>query len=86
MISTVKKIKKIYSLLKRISALESELKNIDEKLSKSMDNHLKQFEQKIQNMTFAYTCNLDDAKIDYLKRYLDARLDVLKELVYSQAP
>ncbi len=37
-----------------------------------------EFEKKLQDMSFAYTKNLDDAKSDYLKRYLEQRLDGMK--------
>lgn len=90
MIRWCKKIKQLFDLSSRIAIMESEIKELDNKIKKSVlaysqefELNIKktfkeketEFENKIQQMSFAYTANLDDAKADYLKKYLECRLD-----------
>lgn len=75
MIKFIRNIREIYRISLRLSSIDSEIKEIDNKISTSMARYSKEFENKIQQMTFAYTKNLDDTKSDYLKRYLEARMD-----------
>ena len=77
------KIKAIFSLTDRLLAIEHELNEIDARIEKSIEEHSKQFEKKIQEMTFSYTRNLDDTKSDYLKRYLEVRMDCVNEQIRS---
>lgn len=86
----IKKIKEIYNVSQRINVLETEIKEMDSRLKESISNYsaefhriikeieqssFKQFKKKVQDMTFAYTKDLDDTKSDYLKRYLEQRMD-----------
>lgn len=66
-----KKIKKM------ISKIEDFEKNIDSKLNLT----LQEFEKKLQQMTFAYTSNLPDTKSEYLKRYLEVRMDCVQNQI-----
>lgn len=75
MIRFIKKIKGILLLNERIFSLETQINELDELFKQSISDHSKQFEKKIQDMTFAYTKNLDDTKSDYLKRYLEQRMN-----------
>ena len=83
MIQWIKKIKDLLSLSKRIGIIESEIAEMECKLKGMSVHYGIEFEKKIQQMTFNYTKNLDDTKSDYLKRYLEIRLDCMqKELSY----
>ncbi len=83
MMGFITKIKEIYRVSKRIQVIESELNELDAKLEKAVNEYSKQFEKKIQEMTFAYTRNLDDTKSDYLKRYLENRMNCIQSEVSS---
>lgn len=48
------------------------------KIKDVFNRELKIFEEKIKQMSFNYTKNLDDVKSDYLKRYLETRVDCLQ--------
>ncbi len=71
----INKIKALWYISERIAFIEGELRELDARLDRSVIDKSNQFEKKIQEMTFAYTKNLDDTKSDYLKRYLEQRLD-----------
>lgn len=78
-----KKIKDVFALSARIENLSAEIKEFDKQMKHSMRLHTKEFEKKIQEMTFAYTKNLDDTKSDYLKRYLEVRLNCMQQELSS---
>lgn len=75
----IQKLKALFSLADRILFIEKEINEIDSRIKKSMEEHSKQFEKKIQKMSFAYTKNLDDTKSDYLKRYLEVRMNCVQQ-------
>ena len=77
----IQKIKDMWNLSQRLAVIETEIKEIDARIEHSINEYSKQFEKKIQDMTFAYTRNLDDTKSDYLKRYLEVRLNCMDENV-----
>lgn len=77
------KIKAIFSLTDRLLFLEREINEIEERIKKIMEEHSKVFEKKIQEMTFAYTRNLDGTKFDYLKRYLEIRVNCMQQELNS---
>jgi hypothetical protein len=79
MIKWIRRIKEVFNVSNRIAVLESELLELDAKLKNSVIEHSKQFEKKIKDMTFAYTNNLNDTKSDYLKRYLEVRMDCMQQ-------
>lgn len=75
MIGFIKKIKDLLSLSDRIHMIQNELNELETRIGLSVNEHSKSFEKRIQDMTFAYTKNLDDTKSDYLKRYLEQRMN-----------
>ena len=86
MIKFISKIKELFSLSDRLVLVQSELIEMENKFAQSVIEYSKKYEQeidkqtlmfekKIQQMTFAYTANLDDTKSDYLKRYLEVRMN-----------
>lgn len=75
MMGFIKKIKSVLTLTDRIFSLEQQIGELDTIFKNSLVEYSKKFEKKIQDMSFAYTKNLDDAKSDYLKRYIDQRLN-----------
>lgn len=75
MIKLFKRIKDLLSLSDRIHMIQSELNELETKIGLSVNEHSKSFEKRIQDMTFAYTKNLDDTKSDYLKKYLEQRMN-----------
>ncbi len=75
MMGFIQKIKDMWALSERLMFIENELKELESRMANGVLEYSKQFEKKIQDMTFAYTRNLDDTKSDYLKRYLEQRLD-----------
>lgn len=81
--SFIKKIKQLFDISNRISLIESQLNELDERLEKNFYEYSVKFEKKLKKMTFAYTSNLDDAKSDYLKRYLENRLDCITNEIRS---
>lgn len=86
MMGFIRKIKELYTISKRLTCIESELNELDARLEKAVLEHSKVFEKKIQEMTFAYTRNLDDTKSDYLKRYLEVRMNCLSDQVNNVLP
>ena len=57
-------------------------------LEQKLDKMLKKkqfaiFEKEMQKKVFAYTADLNDIKSDYLKRYLETRLECLSNSVTS---
>jgi|SRR6266853_3039809 predicted SprT family Zn-dependent metalloprotease len=85
MIHWIQNIKSLLSLSKRIGIIESEIQEMEAKLTQSVVHYSKEFEDKIQHMAFAYTKNLDDTKSDYLKRYLEVRMNCMQAEL-SQLP
>lgn len=83
MIQWIKKIKELLSVASRIHVLESELNELDTKLKQSVNEYSKKFEERIAQMTFDYTKNLDDTKSDYLKRYVEVRLNCMQNELTS---
>jgi hypothetical protein len=92
----IKKIKELFSVSSRIAVLESELSEIELNIKNTIDINLKQLrtllndefkacEAKIQKMTFDYTANLEDTKSQYLKRYVEVRMDCMQQEL-SQIP
>ena len=81
MMRFIRTIKNMYAMSQRIETLESEVNELEEKLKGSIDNYSNQFEKKIQQMSFAYTKNLDDTKSDYLKKYLETRMNCIQESI-----
>ncbi len=81
MMNFVRKIRELLALSQRISLVESQINEIDVRIKDAMNQYSKDFEKKIQDMTFAYTRNLDDTKSDYLKRYLETRINCISEQV-----
>ncbi len=77
----IRKIKELFALSDRLIFIESEMNELQTKVNNIFDDRLKEFEKKIQTMTFAYTKNLDDTKSDYLKRYVETRLDCIQSEV-----
>ena len=77
MIKFIRTIKRLYNISNEFKTLQSELNEFEGKLKDSVQNYYKEFEEKIQQMTFAYTRNLDDTKSEYLKRYLEEHIKCL---------
>lgn len=71
----IKRCKEIWQLSQRIRVIENEIKEIDQKLEIAVREYSKQFEKKVQDMASAYVADLDDVKSDYLKRYVEQRLN-----------
>jgi hypothetical protein len=78
-----KKIKDLLALAARMENMQLELDEFDRRVKESIKESSKDFEKKIQEMTFAYTKNLDDTKSDYLKRYLEVRLNCMQQELTS---
>jgi len=72
--------------LEKLQKVELLISKPESEFTKILSEHLKQFEEKIQNMAHAYTANLDDVKSDYLKRYLEIRLKSLMDEVALRMP
>jgi|GEM_PF-6383932 hypothetical protein len=72
--------------LEKLQKVELLISKPESEFTKILSEHLKQFEEKIQNMAHAYTANLDDVKSDYLKRYLEIRLKSLVDEVALRMP
>lgn len=72
MFGIIKKIKGLLILSNRISGIEDDIKN-----------HCEICEKKIQDMAFAYTNDLNDAKSDYLKRYIETRMSCMQNEISS---
>jgi hypothetical protein len=83
MIRFIKKIKDLFALSNRMENLEHELKEFDARVQNLIDDGILQAEKKIQALSFAYTKNLDDVKSDYLKRYLEVRLNCMQQELSS---
>jgi len=79
LIQWIKNIRDLLSLSKRIGIIESEIAEMECNLKGLSVHYGLEFEKKIQQMTFDYTKNLDDAKSDYLKRYVEIRLDCMQK-------
>ena len=78
MIKWFRSIKNGINVAARLALIESELREIDSKIQERMHHYSVEFEKKIQQMTFDYTKNLDDTKSDYLKRYVEVRLNCMQ--------
>jgi len=74
----IRKIKELFRLSERLIFVESEMNELEAKVNQVFESRLKDFEKKIQEMTFAYTKNLHDTKSDYLKKYVETRLDCMQ--------
>lgn len=61
MIGFIKKIKDVLTLTQRIFSLERQIGELDAIFKNSMIEYSRQFEKKIQDMSFAYIKNMDDA-------------------------
>jgi predicted SprT family Zn-dependent metalloprotease len=85
MIQWIQNIKALWNLSKRIGIIESEIQEMESKLEQCVDHYSKEFKNNIQQMAFAYTKNLDDTKSDYLKRYLEVRMNCMQAEL-SQLP
>jgi hypothetical protein len=83
LIKLFKRIKELFTLSERISVFESELREMEGKFILMSAQYGVEFEKKIQQMTFAYTKNLDDTKSDYLKRYLEVRMNCMQQELIS---
>ena len=81
MIKFIQKIKDLYNLSKRIDKLQKTVIKLEKKISDNVEENLKHFEEKIKQMSFAYTRDLDDAKSDYLKRYFETRMNCIQQEV-----
>jgi phage host-nuclease inhibitor protein Gam len=81
MFKFIKNIKELYALIQRVQTLDSEMNQLNTVLNDAVANYSKQFEKKIQEMTFAYTKNLDDTKSTYLKKYLEVRMDCIQDQI-----
>jgi len=86
MIQWIKNIKSLLSLSRRIGIIESEITEMECKFKGMYVHYGIEFEKKIQQMTFDYTKNLDDTKSDYLKRYLEVRVDCMQNQLTSLLP
>ena len=64
-----------------MEVIEDSIVRIEEMMNKNVNDNLKLFEEKIQKMSFDYTKNLDNTKSDYLKRYLENRMDCIQNEV-----
>lgn len=76
-------IKDFKKAVNEIKKTEQKIKKLEMRITSTFDKELKIFEEKVQKMTFAYTNNLDDTKSEYLKKYLETRLDCLQNTLYS---
>ncbi len=83
MIKFIRKIKKSINVLNNIEELERKTKDIQRKLAQTAEENSKHFEEKIKQMSFDYTKNLDDTKSDYLKIYLETRINCLQQSIYA---
>jgi hypothetical protein len=92
----IKKIKDLFNLSQRIAILESEIQEIDINIEHTIEETLKEFqrisrielvnfEKKIQQLSFDYTANLEDTKSQYLKKYVEVRMDCMQQEL-SQIP
>jgi hypothetical protein len=81
MIKWFRSIKAALNMASRLALIESELNEIDIKIQERMIHYSNEFERKIRQMSFAYTKNLDDYKSDYLKKYLEVRMDCIQKQV-----
>ncbi len=79
MIQWIKNIKSLLSLSRRIGIIESEIAEMECKFKGMYVHYGIEFEKKIQQMSFDYTNNLNDTKSDYLKRYLEMRMDCIQQ-------
>jgi hypothetical protein len=78
MIQWIKDLKNLIKLSRRIGIIESEIEEIECRYI-AMNAHFGlEFEKKMQKLTFDYTNNLDDTKSQYLKRYVEVRMDCMQ--------
>ena len=83
MIKLFKRIKDLFALSERISIFESELREMEGNFIQMTAHYGEEFEKKIQKMSFDYTKNLDNTRSDYLKRYLEVRMDCMQQELTS---
>lgn len=89
MIEFVKNVIAMYRLAKNIKGYDDHLRflveiNINklaDEASLLYEENIKKFEDKIQQLSFAYTADLNDTKTEYLKRHLSVITDSMHAYV-----
>jgi hypothetical protein len=75
----IKNIKRLFDLLNNFEQIKQTIIENKKDLFNLYDLLSKNLENKIERMTFDYTKNLDGTKSDYLKRYIEVRLNCIEQ-------
>jgi len=84
MMKFVKKCRQIW-VAKRIQDGQKAVDNIGKQLDKMLVTFKDDVDHILETKTFAYTKDLNDTKSDYLKRYLEQRLDCMASSISAMS-